>query len=158
MPNSYTKLYLHLIFAPKGRFSIHSKEHRVAILNYISGIITNHKSHLIIGSVMPDHVHLLIALHPTLSVSEIAQKVKSNSSKHINEQTWLPGKFSWSDGYGGFTVSQSKLDVVKQYIENQEEHHKKHKFYDEMKEFFAAHNIITDKEEGCWADKQEQEV
>jgi len=155
MPNSYTKLSLHLIFAPKHRLSINSQEHRDTILSYMAGIITNHKSHLITGTVMPDHVHLLIALHPTISVSEMAQKVKSNSSKHINDQGWLPGKFSWNDGYGGFTVSQSKLDVVKKYIDNQEEHHIKHKFYNEMKEFFAAHNITTDKEEGFWTDKQE---
>ena len=113
---------------------------------------------MITGMVMPDHIHLLIALHPTVSVSEIAQKIKANSSKHINEQDWLPGKFSWSDGYGDFTVSQSKYEVVKKYIENQEEHHRKHNFSDEMKEFFAAHKIITDKEEGFWSDKPEEQT
>jgi len=158
MPNSYTRLYLHLIFAPKHRFFIHSKEKRDNILRYISGIITNHKSHLLSGIVMPDHVHLLIVLHPAVSVSEIAQKVKANSSKHINEQEWSPGKFSWSDGYGAFTVSHSKFETVKKYIQTQEEHHRKHKFYDEMKEFFAAHNISVDQGEGFWSANPEEKA
>ncbi len=155
MPGSYTRLYIHVVFAPKGRLSIHSQDKREKLLAYITGIITHLDSHLISGKVMPDHVHLLVGLHSSLSVSELVQKVKANSSKHINDEKWFPGRFSWNEGYGAFSVSQSKLETVMQYIANQEEHHKKHKLYDEMMSFLKAHGLKTEDSEGFWMDKPE---
>jgi len=155
MPSSHTRIYIHIVFAPKGRLSIHSAEKREKLLHYLSGIIKNLQSHLISGKVMPDHVHLLVGLHPSLAVSELVQKVKANSSKHINDDKWLPGKFSWNEGYGAFSVSQSMLDKVNKYIENQEEHHRKHKLYDEMIDFLKAHGLKTDESDGFWVDNQE---
>jgi len=149
MPGSFTRLYIHIVFTPKSRFPIHAQDRRERLLNYIAGIITNHKSHLITGFIMPDHVHLLVGLHPSISVSEIVQKVKVNSSKHINEEKWYGGKFCWNEGYGAFSVSQTKLETVTQYIQNQEEHHRKHKLYDEMMDFLKAHGLKTD-EGGFW--------
>jgi REP element-mobilizing transposase RayT len=116
----------------------------------MSGIVTNNKSLLISGTVMPDHVHLLIGIHPSVCVSELAQKVKSGSSKLMNDEKWFTGKFSWNEGYGAFTVSQSKLAAVKQYISGQEEHHRKHKLYDEMMEFLKAHGLKADSKENFW--------
>ncbi len=103
---------------------------------------------------MPDHVHLLVGLHPSLAVSELVQKVKANSSKHINTEKWFPGRFSWCEGYGAFSVSQSMLEKVSKYIANQEEHHKKHKLYDEVMSLLQAHGLKADDPVGFWVDKQ----
>jgi REP element-mobilizing transposase RayT len=154
MPGSHTRLYIHIVFAPKGRLSIHDTEKRDKLLHYLSGIVTNLQSHLISGSVMPDHVHLLVGLHPSLAVSELVQKVKANSSKHINTEKWFPGRFSWCEGYGAFSVSQSMLEKVSKYIANQEEHHKKHKLYDEVMSLLQAHGLKADDPVGFWVDKQ----
>jgi REP element-mobilizing transposase RayT len=116
----------------------------------MAGIITNLNSHLLAGFVMPDHVHLLISYNPTLAISEIAQKIKANSSKLINTEKLIQGKFSWNEGYAAFTVSQTKLDTVKHYINTQAEHHLKHKFYDEMVEFLKAHKLDFDNEGSFW--------
>ncbi len=150
MPGSFTKLYIHIVFATKCRFPINDKNKRDRILNYMAGITTNLKSHLITGYINPDHVHLLDGLHPSVSVAEYTQKTKANSSKFINDEKLVPGKFSWNEGYGAFTVSQTKLKTVTTYIQGQEEHHKKHKLYDEMMEFLKAHGLKADTEEGFW--------
>lgn len=155
MPGSYTRLHIHIVFAPKGRLSIHNTDKRDKLLAYLTGIITHLNSHLISCMVMPDHVHLLVGLHPSLSVSELVQKVKANSSKHINDEKWFPGRFSWNEGYGAFSVSQSRLKTVVQYIDTQEEHHRKHKLYDEMMDFLKAHGLNTEGSEGFWMDKPE---
>jgi putative transposase len=155
MPNSHTCLYIHIVFAPKFRMSIHSQQKREKLLHYISGIITNLKSHLITGFIRPDHVHLLVSLHSSLSVSELTQKIKANSSKHINDEKWFPGKFTWNKGYGAFSVSQSMLDTVVKYIENQDEHHQKHKLHDEMIALLKAHQLQPDKIEGFWMEQQD---
>jgi putative transposase len=154
MSGSYSRIYIHLVFAPKSRNPLHDNDKRERLLNYMAGLITNHKSHLITGYIMPDHVHLLIGLHPSMSVSEITQKVKANSSKLVNDEKWYGGKFAWNEGYGAFSVSQSKLSVVTKYIAGQEEHHKKHKLYDEMMEFLKAHGLKTDETDHFWCDKQ----
>jgi len=104
---------------------------------------------------MPDHIHLLVCLNPSTSVSEFVQKIKANSSKHINDEEWFPGKFNWSDGYGAFSVSQSRVETVTKYITNQEEHHQKHKLDDEMQGFVKAHNLKSEGENSFWTEQSE---
>jgi putative transposase len=76
----------------------------------------------------PDHTHILIGLHPSVSISDMSRDVKANSSKWIHENKWVLGKFNWQEGFGAFTYSKSQIDNVVKYILNQKEHHKKTSF------------------------------
>jgi REP element-mobilizing transposase RayT len=107
---------------------LRNKEYNEQIFKYISGTVTNLKNKSIIVNGVEDHIHIFIGLHHTLSISELVGTIKKSSSSFINDKKWFYGKFSWQDGYGAFTYSRSQIEKVYQYIQNQEDHHKKTTF------------------------------
>ena len=141
MANTYTQLYVQIIFAVKGRSNLVSAKHREELEKYICGIITNKRSKPLAIYCNPDHIHVLIGLHPALSISEITRDIKANSSKFINEKRWITGKFLWQDGFGAFTYAKSQLDKVIKYILNQPLHHKRQTFKEEYLEFLKKFKI-----------------
>ena len=90
---------------------------------------------------MPDHTHILLGLNPSQSISDLARDIKSGSSKFINDNKWMPGKFNWQEGYGGFSYAKSQVDDVVKYILNQEEHHKKRTFKEEYLDFLTKFEV-----------------
>ena len=88
-----------------------------------------HKSLAVNG--MSNHIHALISLHPAMAISELAKEVKRSSTNFINEKKWLPGKFQWQTGFGGFSYSRSQIDHLIKYIKNQKIHHQKKTFKQE---------------------------
>ncbi len=141
MANTYTQLYVHVVFAVKGRTNLISKKWKEELYKYITGIITNKNQKLMIINGMPDHIHLLIGFKPDCSLSDMVRDIKANSSKFINEKKLIPGKFEWQTGFGAFTVGQSQIEKVVNYILTQEEHHKKKTFREEYIEFLNAYQI-----------------
>ena len=131
MANTYTQLYVQIIFSVQGRANLIPEKHRDEIEKYICGIIRNNKSKALAIYCNPDHIHILIGIHPAMSVSDMARDIKSNSSQFISMKKWIMGKFNWQDGYGAFTYSKSLIDDVSKYILNQPEHHKKRSFKEE---------------------------
>lgn len=111
------------------------------IYQYISGIIkaNNHKLLAING--MPDHLHIFIGIRPTQSISDLLQDIKGSSSKWINEKKFLKVKFEWQEGYGAFSYSKSHVKNVINYIQNQENHHKKETFREEYLKFLKLFEI-----------------
>jgi len=131
MANTYTQLSIHVVFAVKGREnSLHSKM-RPELFKYISGILNKTNQFSLAVNGYKDHVHVFFELNPVNSLSEVVRIVKANSSKWINDNNLIPGKFSWQEGYGGFSYSRSQRDTVINYIINQEEHHKQKSFREE---------------------------
>ena len=141
MANTYSQLYVQIVFAVKGRQNLVSKNNKDEIYKYITGIITNHKQKLIVINGMPDHIHILVGIKPDISLSDLVRDIKSNSSKFINEQKWINGKFEWQTGFGAFSYGHSQLTTVIKYIENQEEHHKTKTFKEEYIAFLKLFNI-----------------
>jgi putative transposase len=131
MANTYTKIYIQIVFAVKGRQNLISQKYRNELYKYITGIVKNHNQKLICINGMSDHIHLLIGIKPDMNISTIAKAVKANSSRFINEKGWVAGEFEWQKGYGAFSYSHSQLDNIYQYIMNQEKHHKKMSFKEE---------------------------
>ncbi|OFX30874.1 MAG: transposase [Bacteroidetes bacterium GWA2_32_17] len=131
MANTYSQMYVQIIFAVQGRQNIIKEKHRDELEKYICGIINNKKCKPLALFCNPDHTHILLGLHPTISVSDITRDIKASSSKFIKEKKWILGKFNWQDGFGAFTYSKSQIDNVAKYILNQAEHHKKRTFKDE---------------------------
>ena len=144
MANTYTKIYIQIVFAVKGRQNLISKENREELHKFISGIISNRNQKLYAIFAMPDHVHLLISMSPSISISDLVRDIKAGSSKFINDKKWINGKFNWQEGYGAFSYSKSSLDSVVKYILNQEEHHKKKTFREEYLDFMEKFEIEYD--------------
>jgi putative transposase len=140
-PGIYSQMYVHMVFSPKGRNACIREEIQEEVFSYISKTITNknHKSLNVNG--MSDHVHILVGLNPTVSVSDLVRDVKRSSSLYINERKLVAGKFQWQEGYGVFSYSRSHLSMIYEYIENQKEHHRGRNFKEEYLEFLRKFEI-----------------
>ncbi|NLW18090.1 MAG: IS200/IS605 family transposase [Candidatus Cloacimonetes bacterium] len=141
MADSYTNIYIHYVMATYARVPVLFEEKQDELYSYIAGIIRGLGCFVHCIGGVEDHVHILIGLNPAKSIAEVAQKIKANSSRFINQQNWLPGKFSWQGGYAAFSVSASMREKVRTYIKNQKEHHKKLNFMDEYFSLLEKHGI-----------------
>jgi REP element-mobilizing transposase RayT len=144
MANTYTQIYIHLIFAVTGRLNLIKNEWKEEPYKFISGIIRNKKQKLILINGVEDHVHLLIGLRPDIALSTLVRDIKSYSSKFVNDKRYLKNKFSWQEGFAAFSYSQSQLGTIEKYIKNQEIHHKKKTFREEYLEFLTKYKIEYD--------------
>jgi putative transposase len=122
---------MQVVFAVKGRQNLLRKENKEELHKYITGIVRNKKQKLLQINSVADHVHILMNLKPDIALSDLVRDVKANSSRFINEQRWVKGRFNWQEGFGAFSYSQSQLGHVIKYIEQQEEHHRKKTFREE---------------------------
>jgi len=131
MANTYTQIYLQLVFSPLGRENIIPYKHKEELQKYTTGIIQNRKHKLLTINYMPDHVHIFIGYQSAQSLPELMRDIKAGTSGFINEKKWMPGRFQWQEGYGAFSYSRSQIDSVINYIDSQEDHHRKVTFKDE---------------------------
>jgi len=141
MPNTYTQVHIHVVFTVQNRNSLISKSWEDRLYMYITGIIQNNGHKLLIINGMPDHIHILFGKRPNQSLSDLMQDIKGDSSRWINENKLVPGKFSWQEGYGAFSYSKSQVPAVIKYIQNQELHHRKKSFIDEYKKMLIEFGI-----------------
>ena len=143
---TFTQMYVQLVFAVKNRDAVLTKNMRKRVFEYMSGIITNlkHKSIIINGT--SNHVHILFGLNPSISVSDTVHDIKRSSSLFINNEKLCPFRFSWQEGYGGFTYSRSQIEEVYKYIENQESHHTKTTFRQEYIDTLIKNEIEFDQQ------------
>lgn len=144
MANTFTQIYIHLVFAIQNRVSLIQPEWKDELFKYISGIIQNNAHKLIAINRMPDHLHIAIGYKPHQLIPDLLQDIKGNSSKWINEKKFIKGKFAWQAGYGAFSFSHSQLDAVVKYINNQMKHHKKQSFREEYIQLLMKYNIPFD--------------
>jgi putative transposase len=133
MPNTYTQLYIHCVFAVKFRQAVISPVWDDRLRNYITAIVQNNGHKMISINNMPDHLHLFIGLNPEQSLSRLMQQVKGDSSEWINKERLTGRKFNWQAGYGAFSYAKSQIKNVARYIENQQAHHRKKSFLDEYR-------------------------
>ncbi len=141
MANTYTQIYIQIVFTVKGRQNLIPKRNREELHKYITGMITKRNQKLLAIFAMPDHIHLLVSIKPTISISDLVMELKAGSSKFISKNNWVKGKFRWQEGFGAFSYSKSQVNNVVKYILNQEEHHKKKTFKDEYLEFLRKFEI-----------------
>ena len=142
--STFTNLLLHIIYSTKYRKPTIHTEWQDDLYGYIGGIVRDQKGKLLKIGGVEDHVHLLAKLGPTIAISDVLRKIKSNSSKWINERSDVSRKFEWQSGYAAFSVSESKLPAVSEYIANQAEHHRKKTFEEELLAILKKHNIEFD--------------
>lgn len=144
MPNTYTQIYIHIVFAVKNREYRINEAIREDVQKYLTGIIQNRKHKLLAVYCMPNHTHILIGYNPEQSLSDLVRDVKASSSKYINEKKLSKEKFNWQEGYGAFSYSKSQIDRVIKYINNQPQHHSKKSFREEYLEILKKYEIEYD--------------
>ena len=133
MGNSYHALFNHFVWSTKNREPLINRDLRERLYPYMGGILRN------IGGI-EDHVHMLVKMHPSRAPAEVARIVKTNSSGWAHDELKI-GHFDWQDSYSAFSVSKSGVDEVLRYLANQEEHHKRVTYLDELKAFFTRQEI-----------------
>ncbi len=144
MPGTYTNLSYHLVFSTKSRAPLIDASFREELYCYLGGIIRGEGGvSQQIGGVS-NHVHLLVSLKPTMTLSDLLMRLKANSSKWTNETRKSARRFAWQDGYAAFTVSKSQVPHVVDYIRNQERHHARTDFKTELTELLKRHGIDYD--------------
>jgi len=144
MANTFTQLYVQMVFAVKKRQSLIFQENKDKIEKYIWGIASNIKCNPISIYCNPDHIHFLVSIKPVVCIADAIRDIKSFSSRYINENRLMKKHFEWQTGYGAFTYGQSQISHLKTYIENQYNHHKKRSFKDEYLALLKAFEIDYD--------------
>ncbi|MBR5678214.1 MAG: IS200/IS605 family transposase [Paludibacteraceae bacterium] len=145
MPQSLSKLYVHLVFSTKRRADTIPKSHLAEVHAYIAEIFNNHGCPAVQVGGTTNHVHILFLLGKQTNLADIVRKVKSSSSRWINEVYGNPfHHFDWQDGYGAFSVGYRHVDAVMAYIKGQEEHHRKATFQDEFRRVCELYNVPLD--------------
>ena len=144
MANTYTQLYVQFVFSVKGRENLINETFRDELEKVMCGIVSNQKCKTYAIYSNPDHTHIFVGMHPTISPAKLMEHMKSGSSKWLNEKKYIHGKFSWQDGYGAFTYSKSHIDKVVKYVLNQPEHHKKQSFKEEYLKMLDKFDVDYD--------------
>jgi putative transposase len=144
MANTFTQIYLHIVFAVQNRISLIHPEWKDELCKYITGIVKKNLHKLIAINGMSNHLHIAVGYKPHQLIPELLQDIKGDSSKWINNKKFVKGHFSWQAGYGAFSFSHSQIDTVVKYIKNQEAHHMKKSFREEYLELLKKYEIVFD--------------
>ena len=128
MGDTYTQLYIQLVFAVKGRRSFIQHTWEEELYKYITAVVQNDRHKMLAINGMPDHIHLFVGLHPAIAIADMVKDIKRASNNWINDKGFIKEKFEWQNGYGAFSYGKSQIDRVYKYIQHQKEHHKKQSF------------------------------
>jgi REP element-mobilizing transposase RayT len=137
-------MYIQIVFAVKRRQNLIQKNWKDELHKYICGIVNGKGQKVYAIGGIEDHIHILVSIKPNIAISDLVRDIKANSSKWINENEFVRGKFQWQEGFGAFSYAQSQLDNVIAYINNQEQHHQKKTFKDEYLTLLQKFDIEYD--------------
>lgn len=144
MANTYSQIYIQVVFAVQNRNALIDFSWEDELYKYITGIIQNKEQKLISINGMPDHIHILIGMRPTCNLSDLVREIKKSSNTFINEKQLSKFSFKWQEGFGAFSYSHSQLSNVVSYIQNQKQHHQKVSFKEEYLEFLEKFEVEFD--------------
>jgi REP element-mobilizing transposase RayT len=144
MPQSLSKLYVHLISSTKHREPLLISSVRGPLHAYLATVLKNHDCPAVKIGGASDHVHILFRLSKNLALAEVVEEVKTSSSKWLKTQDTSLRSFHWQNGYGGFSVSPAEVDSVAAYIEGQEEHHRIVSFQEEYRKLLEEYGVEYD--------------
>ncbi len=144
MPNTFTQIYIHVVFAVKNRNALIKQDWEDKLYKYITGIVQKSNQKMLRINGMPDHIHFLIGMKPDCNLSDLIREVKKSSTNYIKENKITKFNFNWQTGFGAFSISHSQLDKVINYIINQKEHHRKRSFKEEYIELLNKYMVEYD--------------
>lgn len=131
MGDTYTQLYIQLVFAVKARKCFIQNAWEEELYKYITAVVQNDRHKMLAINGMPDHIHIFLGLNPAIAISDLVKDIKRASNNWINDERLIKAKFEWQAGYGAFSYGKSQIDRVCKYIQNQKEHHSRLSFKSE---------------------------
>jgi len=144
MAQSLSKVYVHITFSTKDRQQLIDENIRESLFKYLGGVCKGLECNPVQVGGHANHVHILCLLSRKVAQMDLLEELKKQSSKWIKMQADSYSNFYWQDGYGIFSVNPTQVDVVVKYIKNQEEHHKRVSFQDELRAFLKKYNVDFD--------------
>jgi REP element-mobilizing transposase RayT len=144
MAQTLVQIFIHIVFSTKNRAELITPEIEAELFAYVGGIAANNKSKLIAANGTANHIHLLILLSKTIELSELVGDIKRNSSRWIKTKSDIFKSFGWQDGFAAFSVGQTQVPIVKEYIARQKEKHGRQSYEDEMRMFYDKYKIEYD--------------
>ena len=145
MPDSYTNLLYHIVFSTKDRRPLITPDYETQLYDYIGGIVRSVGGISLALNGTEDHIHLLMKLRPDRALSDVLRDLKANATGWMHDVFPSLKNFSWQRGYGAFTVSQSNVEGVRNYIARQKQHHRKTSFREEFIQFMEVNGIEYNK-------------
>ena len=144
MANTYSQIYIQVVFAVEARQHLIRPEFKEPVHKYVAGIIREREQKLLAVHCMPDHTHVLIGMKPSMALSDLVRDIKNASANFINRNRWVPGRFSWQEGFGAFSYGHSQVSSVIRYIHQQPEHHAHRSFREEYVRFLKRFEVAHD--------------
>jgi len=144
MANTYSQIYIQIVFGVDGRQNLIQKQNKEELHKYITGIVTERAQKLLAVHSMRDHTHVLVGLKPSAALSDVVRDVKNASTNFINAKKWMPGRFCWQEVFGAFSYGHSQLTGIINYIRDQEQHHARKTFRQEYIQFLKKYEIDHD--------------
>ena len=141
MPDSYSQLYIQIVFAVKHRDALIDVSWEEQLYQYITGIVQNKDQKMIAINGVSNHIHLFIGMKPNCCLSDLVREIKKSSNDFINQKKFTRNKFSWQEGFGAFSYSFSQIDTVSTYVMNQKERHRHKTFKEEYIQFLEKFQI-----------------
>jgi putative transposase len=146
MSNTFSQIYIQVVFAVKFRESMLHPSWDEELYKYITGTVQAKEQKMLAINGVKDHIHFLIGMKPTCTLSDLVREVKKASTVFINERNFLSKPFKWQEGFGAFSYSHSSLSNVINYIHNQKEHHRQQSFKEEYVELLQKFEVDYKKE------------
>lgn len=141
MANSFSQIYIQIVFAVEHRNAMISSEWEAELHKYITGIVQNKGQKMLAINGMHDHIHIFIGMKPSCCLSDLVREIKKSSHDFIKDKKFSKNNFNWQEGFGAFSYSHSAIDSVISYVMNQKEHHKKQNFREEFIELLNKFQI-----------------
>ena len=158
MSNTFSQIYIHVVFAVQNRKALIKPTWEDELFKYITGIVQNKGQKMLAINGTSNHIHFLIGMKPSCCLSDLVREVKKSSNSFVKEKHFTAANFNWQEGFGAFSYSQSHLSAVINYIENQKQHHKKKTFKDEYIALLKAFEIEYNEEYTFeWFDENESD-
>ena len=144
MANTYSQIYLQVVFAVEGRQNLIRRENKEELHKYLTGVVAERQQKLLAVHSMPDHTHMLVGLRPSMALSDLVHDVKIATANFVNRNAWMVGRFGWQEGFGAFSYGHSQLTPIIRCIQNQEQHHAKTTFREEYLQFLKKYEVDHD--------------
>lgn len=144
MANTFSQIYIHIVFAVKGRSNLISSNWEDRLYQYITTIVHNKGQKMMAINGMPDHIHIFIGMKPECSISDLVREIKKSSNQFIKVNKLTNYKFEWQAGFGAFSYNKSQVHNVVNYVLNQKQHHQKKSFQKEYLEILDKFEIKYD--------------
>lgn len=141
MPSTFSQIYIQVVFAVKGRQNLIHPSWEEQLYKYITGVVQNKDQKMLAINGMQDHIHLLIGLRPTCTISNLVQEIKKASNLFINSKKLTAYPFFWQTGYGAFSYRHSDIQMVIEYIQDQKAHHQIKSFKEEYTDLLRSFSV-----------------